>query len=145
MVVSDHSPCPPEMKLREQGDFMNAWGGISSLQLRLPVMWTEAKRRGFSSRQLTEWLCSAPAKLAGLGRRKGAIAVGFDADIVIWNPDEELRVQPQMIHHRHKLTPFAGEVLCGVVEKSFLRGQMVYDGGEFVSGPRGQFLLRGNN
>ncbi|HLR05903.1 MAG TPA: allantoinase AllB, partial [Pyrinomonadaceae bacterium] len=141
MVVSDHSPCPPEMKLPEPGDFTKAWGGISSLQLRLPVMWTEAKKRGFTISQIAEWLCRAPTKLVGLDRRKGAIAVGYDADIVIWNPDAEFRVAPEMIHHRHKLTPYAGEVLLGKVEKTFLRGQMVYDCGDF-SERKGTPLLR---
>lgn len=144
MVVSDHSPCPPEMKLPEQGDFQKAWGGISSLQLRLPVMWTEAGARGFTINQLTEWLCTAPARQVGLHSRKGSIAVGCDADIVIWNPEAEFRVAPEMIHHRHKLTPYAGETLRGVVEKTFLRGQIVYDGGEFWT-PRGELLLRGGN
>jgi allantoinase len=143
MVVSDHSPCPPEMKLPEQGDFMKAWGGISSLQLRLPVMWTEATARGFTLDQLVEWLCAAPARLVGLQARKGTIAIGRDADIVIWSPMKEFRVEPGMIHHRHKLTPYAGELLRGVVEKTFLRGQMVYDGAEF-SYARGQTLLRRN-
>lgn len=142
MVVSDHSPCPPEMKLREQGDFLKAWGGISSLQLRLPVMWTEARARGFTVNQLAEWLCRAPATLVSLDRRKGSIAVGCDADIVIWNPDRELRVSPALIHHRHKLTPYAGEVLHGVTEKTFLRGQMVYDGGEFGLQRHGEVVLR---
>ena len=141
MVVSDHSPCPPEMKLREQGDFMKAWGGISSLQLRLPVMWTEANERGLTVNQLAEWLCGAPARQVGLAQRKGSIRVGSDADIVIWNPNREFTVEPEIIHHRHKLTPYAGEVLRGVVEKTFLRGQIVYDDGEFV-GPKGSLLLR---
>jgi allantoinase len=144
MVVSDHSPCPPAMKLKEQGDFMKAWGGISSLQLRLPIMWTEAKARGFELNQLAEWLCSSPARQVGLAQKKGSISVGADADIVIWNPDREFKVVPELIHHRHKLTPYAGEVLRGVVEKTFLRGQMVYDGGEF-SEPRGQSIFRGKN
>lgn len=143
MVVSDHSPCPPEMKLREQGDFMKAWGGISSLQLRLPVMWTEANARGFELNQVSEWLCGAPARQVGLAQRKGSISVGCDADIVIWNPDREFPVAPEMIQHRHKLTPYSGEVLRGVVEKTFLRGQMVYDGGEFFDAT-GQIVLRGN-
>jgi allantoinase len=142
MVVSDHSPCPTEMKLGEQGDFTKAWGGISSLQLRLPVMWTEASARGFTINQLTEWLCAAPARQVGLQSRKGSIAVGGDADIVIWNPDREFQVSQSVIHHRHKLTPYAGEVLHGVIEKTFLRGQMVYDGGEFVSSTRGEIVLR---
>jgi allantoinase len=141
MVVSDHSPCPPDMKLCEQGDFMKAWGGISSLQLRLPIMWMEAGGRGFELNQLAEWLCSSPARQVGLEKRKGAIAVGCDADILIWDPSREFRVEPGIIHHRHKLTPYSGEVLRGVVEKTFLRGQIVYDGGEF-SEPRGQSILR---
>lgn len=142
MVVSDHSPCPPDMKAREQGDFMKAWGGISSLQLRLPVMWTDANKRGFELPQLAEWLCSAPARQIGF-KLKGALAEGRDADVVIWNPEEEFEVAPSMLHHRHKLTPYAGETLRGVVEKTFVRGQMVYDGGTFV-GVGGRILLRSN-
>ena len=141
MVVSDHSPCPPEMKLREQGDFIKAWGGISSLQLRLPVMWTDASARGFDLHQLTTWLCTAPALQVGLQNLKGSIAAGRDADLVIWNPDREFKVGPEIIHHRHKLMPYAGEMLRGVVEKTFLRGQIVYDGGEFV-GSRGSLVSR---
>src|SRR5207253_11305364 len=109
-VVSDHSPCPPKMKLREQGDFMRAWGGISSLQLRLPVMWTEANARGFNINQLAEWLCGLPARQVGLGQQKGSISVGGDADIVIWNPNREFRVGPEMIQHRQQLTPYTGAV-----------------------------------
>ena len=144
MVVSDHSPCPPEMKVSRLGDFMRAWGGISSLQLRLPVMWTEARARGFDVNQLAEWLCQAPSRQVGLGHLKGSISVGGDADLVIWNPNREFRVGPELIQHRHKLTPYAGEVLRGVVEKTFLRGQMVYDCGAFAA-PLGQTILRGKN
>jgi allantoinase len=140
LIVSDHSPCPPEMKLREQGDFMNAWGGISSLQLRLPVIWTEARARGFNLQHLSEWLCAAPSRQVGFSQ-KGSLTVGADADVVIWNPEAKLSVTPQMIHHRHKLTPYEGEVLYGMVEKTFLRGQIVYDGGEFYD-PAGRILLR---
>ena len=100
-VVSDHSPCPPDMKLREQGDFMNAWGGISSLQLRLPIMWTNASARGCTFEDLTKWLCREPALQVGLHNLKGAIRGGYDADIVIWNPDREFRVEPSLLHHRH--------------------------------------------
>jgi allantoinase len=143
LVVSDHSPCPPDMKLREQGDFMNAWGGISSLQLRLPIMWTEARARGRTIEDLTEWLCRAPARQVGLHNLKGAIKDGFDADVVIWNPDREFKVEvePPMLNHRHKLSPYNGEVLRGVVEKTFVRGRIVYDGGEFF-GPLGQIIKR---
>jgi allantoinase len=127
MIVSDHSPCPGEMKVRETGDFMAAWGGIASLQLRLPVTWTEAQRRGFSLRELTNWLCVNPAQQVSLGDRKGAIAVGYDADVVIWNPDREFVVDGTHLEHRHKLTPYHGESLTGVVEKTFLRGRKIYD------------------
>jgi allantoinase len=142
MVVSDHSPCSPDLKLRDEGDFMKAWGGISSLQLRLPVMWTETSARGVTINQMAEWLCGAPARQVGLVARKGSINIGSDADIVIWDPQREFRVTPELIQHRHKLTPYAGETLRGLVEKTFLRGEMVYDGGAF-SEPKGQLLLRG--
>ncbi|HXT63480.1 MAG TPA: allantoinase AllB [Pyrinomonadaceae bacterium] len=143
-VVSDHSPCPPDMKLREQGDFMNAWGGISSLQLRLPLIWTEASRRGFTIEDLTKWLCHEPAKQVGLEVLKGAIKEGADADLIIWDPDREFKVEPSMLHHRHKLTPYNGEVLRGVVEKTFVRGRMVYDGAKF-STACGRVILRPRN
>ena len=127
MVVSDHSPCPASMKLRDTGDFMAAWGGIASLQLRLPVVWTEARRRGFSLRELTNWLCLNPARQVSLASRKGALAPGCDADVVIWNPEREFIVDATHLEHRHKLTPYRGERLTGVVEKTFLRGRKIYD------------------
>ena len=143
MIVSDHSPCPGEMKLRDSGDFVNAWGGIASLQLRLPVVWTEARARGFSLLDLTKWLCANPARQVSLQTRKGAIAVGGDADFVIWNPDEEFTVAAEKLHHRHKLTPYEGEVLSGVVQKTFLRGRKIYDGGH-IGQPHGHLLLKQN-
>jgi len=136
LIVSDHSPCPGEMKLRETGDFMKAWGGIASLQLRLPVVWTEARRRGFSLLDLTRWLCVNPARQVGFETRKGSISVGCDADLVIWNPDAQFPVNPSALHHRHKLTPYAGEVLSGVVQQTFLRGRKINDA------PMGHMLLR---
>ncbi len=140
MVVSDHSPCPPGMKCADTGNFLEAWGGISSLQLRLPVMWTEARRRGYSFNHLAEWLAHAPARLAGLEQRKGSLDAGSDADLVIWNPEAEFTVEPSMIEHRHKLTPYAGRLLSGVVRKTFLRGQLIYDDGNFSSEPVGMML-----
>jgi len=142
MIVSDHSPCPPEMKLRESGDFLAAWGGISSLQLRLPIVWTEAQRRDHSIRDLSRWLCAAPAQLVGLRNRKGTIAAGYDADLVIWNPKKQFKVAGQRLHHRHKLTPYEGKTLSGIVEKTFLRGRKIYDEGEFPGEPRGLLLTR---
>jgi allantoinase len=138
LIVSDHSPCPGEMKRRETGDFMKAWGGIASLQLRLPVVWTEARRRGFTLLDVTRWLCANPARQVGFETRKGSIAVGCDADLVIWNRDTQFPVNASSLHHRHKLTPYAGEVLSGVVEQTFLRGRKV----DFNDVPLGHMLLR---
>jgi allantoinase len=139
-VVSDHSPCTEDLKLRPTGNFLEAWGGIASLQLRLPIMWTAARRRGFSFAHLLRWLCSAPAQQVGLARRKGKIAVGQDADIIFWNPDGQFQVEPAMLHHRNKLTPYRGELLQGVVQKTFLRGRKIYDDGEFWGDPGGNLL-----
>lgn len=144
MVVSDHSPAPPEMKCLDTGDFMQAWGGISSLQLRLPVMWTLAERRGFSINQLAGWTSLEPARLVGLEARKGSLRAGCDADIVIWNADATFKVEPSMLHHKHKLTPYAGRELRGVVEATYLRGEKIYDGGEFAEKPCGAFIMRGD-
>jgi allantoinase len=142
MVVSDHSPCPPEMKLREEGDFLKAWGGISSLQLRLPVMWTAARARGFDLIALARWLCAGPAQLAGLEGRKGALAVGCDADLVIFDPDAKTRVEAETNQHRHKLTPYDGLEFDGAVVATYLRGEKIYERGVFADKPTGTLLLR---
>ncbi len=142
MVVSDHSPCPPDLKWSDSGDFLRAWGGISSLELRLPVMWTAAQRRGYSLRDLAEWLCRGPARLVGLEKRKGAIQAGCEADLVVWNPEGSFRVDAAKLHHRHKLTPYAGQELIGVVQATFLRGRKIYDRGQFSAKPMGALLKR---
>jgi allantoinase len=141
-IASDHSPCPPAMKLCEEGDFLRAWGGIASLQIGLPAVWTQARSRGYALTHAAEWMCRGPAHLAGLEKRKGAIAAGFDADLVIWNPDQKFCVHPAGLHHRHKLTPYAGRELFGVVETTFLRGRKVFERGEFSAAPAGQILYR---
>jgi len=146
MIVSDHSPCPPEMKRRAEGDFLEAWGGIASLQLRLPIVWTEAHARGHSIERVVEWVAAAPARLVGLDARKGAIRVGCDADLVVFQPGEQFRVEPAMLHHRHKLTPYAGRTLSGAVEATYLRGAKIYERGEFKSeaAAAGALLARGD-
>jgi allantoinase len=143
MIATDHSPCPPAMKLPEQGDFLRAWGGIASLQLSLPAVWTEAHPRGYSVTHMAEWLCRNPARLAGIEKRKGSIAAGCDADLVMWNPHAKFTVDAAHLHHRHKVTPYAGRELSGVVETTFLRGRKIFDRGEFQCLPHGQALLRG--
>jgi allantoinase len=142
MIVSDHSPCTPALKLIERGDFLDAWGGIAALQFSLPVIWTQAERRGFGLRELTGWMSAAPAKLAGLDKRKGSLAPGFDADIVVWYPEKEFKVVPEIIQHRHKLTPYSGMNLRGVVEATFVRGEKVYEHGQYAVKPKGALLIK---
>ena len=141
-IASDHSPCPPELKRKETGDFFAAWGGIASLELALPAVWTSARARGYSVGRLGEWLCRGPARLAGLSRRKGSIDVGRDADLVVWNPEAAFRVDAERLHQRHKLTPYAGRDLLGVVSATFLRGRKIFERGEFSAGPTGNALKR---
>jgi allantoinase len=143
VVVSDHSPCIPERKGLESGDFLAAWGGIASLQLRLSVTWTEARRRGASLADLARWLCRGPAELAGLGGRKGRLVAGYDADLVAWNPEASFDVEPGEIRHRWKVTPYAGRRLDGVVEATWLRGALAYERGGTPKEARGQRLARG--
>jgi len=140
-IASDHSPCPPDMKGPEGGDFSKAWGGISSLQFGLSIVWTGARQRGHTVSDIAEWMCRQPAKLIGMEGRKGSIAPGCDADIVVWDPEGSFTVDPAMIHHRHKLTPYEGCTLFGKVHATFLRGRKVYDDGKFF-GPYGATLLR---
>lgn len=142
LVATDHSPSPPERKKVEAGDFRGAWGGIASLQLALPAVWTEARRRGFTPADLAEWMCAAPARLAGLTGRKGAVAPGQDADLAVWDPEARFTVDPGKLHHRHKLTPYAGRTLHGVVRRTLLRGETIYDEGDFPAVPSGRLLLR---
>ena len=141
-IASDHSPCPPELKRKDTGDFFAAWGGIASLELGLAAVWTSARLRGYSVGRLVEWLCRGPARLAGLARRKGAIDVRRDADLVIWNPEAGFRVDAERLHQRHKLTPYAGRKLLGVVTATFLRGRKIFERGDFSAGPIGNILKR---
>ena len=130
-VASDHSPAPPDIKEQQSGDFMKAWGGIAGLQFLLPAFWTGAKERGFSLEDVARLLCEHPAQFLGL-KQKGRIAPGCDADLVIWDPEASFVVKEEMIQHRHKLTPFAGRTLFGMVERTVVGGKTVFDNGSFV-------------
>ncbi len=136
-IVSDHSPSTPALKRQDIGDFGAAWGGISSLQLALPAVWTGACERGFSLVDVVGWMAEAPAALAGL-TRKGRIAVGYDADFAVFAPEETFVVDPAQLQHRHSLTPYAGRRLSGIVAQSWLRGR------ETGAQPFGQLLTRGD-
>jgi allantoinase len=142
LVATDHSPAPPGLKHLEDGDFTAAWGGISSLQLGLQAVWTGAAARGATLHQLTRWMSSAPAALSGLAATKGCIAAGCDADLVIWNPEEEFTVDPTNLEHRHPVTPYAGVHLRGRVHQTLLRGELIYDEGRFAATPHGRLILR---
>jgi allantoinase len=147
MIVSDHSPCTPALKLRGPGadvggDFLAAWGGIASLQLALPAAWTEMRRRGMPVTQLAEWMSAAPARHTGLGQRKGAIERGRDADLLVWDPDAGFQVDGARLHHKHPLTPYDGETLHGVVSTTIVGGQIAYSGGQHAARPPGRLLVR---
>lgn len=141
-VGSDHSPCPPGMKLMEAGDFVHAWGGISGLQFTLPVMATLARSNKLPMESIAEWLSANPAQLIGLQDRKGKIKVGLDADLVVWEPDTAFVVETNDIFHRHKVTPYEGESLFGKVQRTYVRGNLVFQNGNLCGPPLGQLLER---
>ncbi|WP_414654411.1 allantoinase AllB [Intrasporangium sp.] len=138
VVVSDHSPSTPELKALDSGDFGRAWGGISSLQLGLAVVWTQARQRGFSLAEVSRWMAERPADLAGLSR-KGRIGVGADADFCVFAPEDGFIVDAAQLHHRNPITPYDGRRLFGVVRASWLRGKRI----DLDAEPRGQLLQRG--
>jgi allantoinase len=140
LIATDHSPAPAEIKHLESGNFLEAWGGIASLQVSLPVVWTAASRRGIPIERLAHWMSAAPAMLAGLDRRKGAIAVGRDADFVVVDPDREIVVDASRLYHRHPITPYDGARLKGLITMTMLRGEIVYQHGECVGGATGELL-----
>jgi allantoinase len=140
LVVSDHSPCTPDLKRVDAGDFAAAWGGIAGLQFALSAVWTEARARGFALDRVAQWMCAAPARHAHLGDRKGAIAAGMDADLVFFDPDASFVVTAPRTFHRNKLTPYEGETLYGVVRATYLRGARVYDGAVHTDATRGRWV-----
>ncbi|MEV7012121.1 allantoinase AllB [Streptosporangium sp. NPDC051022] len=137
-VVSDHSPCTPELKRFDSGDFGAAWGGIASLQLGLPAVWTEARRRGHTLADVVRWMAERPAEVAGLSR-KGRIAPGHQADFCVFAPDRVFTVDQDRLHHRNPVTPYHGRRLTGVVRGSWLRGVRI----DIDGPPQGRLLNRG--
>jgi allantoinase len=139
-IVSDHSPCTPELKRMNEGDIAQAWGGIASLQFGLSIVWTEAKRRGVAFEKIIELMTIGPATLAGLDKRKGKLAPGYDADIVVFDPEQRFVVQTELVQHRHKVTPYAGDTLTGVVKATFVRGHKVWEDGRHLGGAVGEWV-----
>jgi allantoinase len=146
LVATDHSPCPPEMKVGDEGRFDKAWGGIASLGLALPVMNTALALRGLAvdaaMARLGAWMAAGPAKLAGFAERKGALAVGADTDFVVFDPEAAWKVKESDLHFRHKLSPYLGAELRGRVMETWLRGERIFSAGEWAKTPRGRELVR---
>ncbi|MEI9912379.1 MAG: amidohydrolase family protein [Bacteroidota bacterium] len=140
-VATDHSPAPPEMKELASGDFMKAWGGISSIQFALPVLWTAAKKHNCSLSDVAKWLCEKPAVVAGIQNSKGKIQKGYDADLVVWDADNTFAVKEHMIQHKHKITPYLDQELYGVVAQTWLAGEKVFDDGKFLHLNKGKIVL----
>ncbi|HUC54510.1 MAG TPA: allantoinase AllB [Candidatus Cybelea sp.] len=140
LVATDHSPCPPEMKRLNQRSFRAAWGGIASSSLALPVMWTEASARGLTLADIAKWMAEGPARLAGCPSHKGRLAKGFDADFVVFEPEAEFVAAEQHLHYRHRVSPYLGEKLRGVVKSTYLRGNCIFADGEFPGEPSGREL-----
>ena len=138
LVVSDHSPSTADLKHLDTGDFGTAWGGIASLQLGLPAVWTEARRRGFTLTDVARWMSTAPAAQVGL-RAKGRIELGYDADFCVLAPDDTFVVDAKTLQHKNPITPYDGRTLAGVVRRTWLRGAPV----DIDAGPRGRLLTRG--
>ncbi|KAG8823855.1 hypothetical protein FRC18_010650 [Serendipita sp. 400] len=139
-VVSDHSPCVASLKNVAGGDFMKAWGGISGLGLGLSAIWTGAKKRGYGIRDVVRWTCENTATHARLDSRKGKIEVGYDADLIIWDPDKEVQITREELHFKNKLSPFEGVTLLGQVQQTFVRGVLAWSHEKQFQKPLGQLL-----
>ena len=164
-VVSDHSPCTPNLKLlpskipgaeldsakptdEGQGDFFSAWGGISSVGLGLSILWTEAHRRSLLPHttllSIARWCCANTAKQVGLEHRKGALKVGLDGDVAVFDDEAEFVVGNREMLFRNKCSPYEGKLLQGVVKETWVRGVRVHtreEGFREKAGPRGELLL----
>ncbi|XP_074650897.1 allantoinase, mitochondrial-like isoform X2 [Tubulanus polymorphus] len=142
LVVSDHSPCTADLKQLDTGDFMKAWGGISSLQFGLSSFWTSARQRSMTVFDIVRLMCENTAKLAGIHTRKGKISRGYDADFVIWDPNESFVITEEIIQHKNKVTPYMGKRLNGVVHQTIVRGNTVYKNGRVTVKPYGELILK---
>ncbi len=142
LIATDHSPCPPAMKRKDDGRFNIAWGGIASLSTALPIMWTEASSRGFTLRDIARWMSDAPAALAGLRHRVGAIEPGRDANLILFDPHADFVVTEDVLHYRHKVSPYMGEHLRGSVHATILRGETIFNTGNFPGANTGREYTR---
>ena len=144
LIVSDHSPCTEDLKIFDVGDFQQAWGGISSLQLGISIIWTKAKERDIPLWQVVKWMSQKPAELAGLAR-KGAIKIGMDADFAEFDTEAHFTVEPTKLFHKNQITPYQGKTLQGRIKQTWLRGELIYKDASMINSPHGEFLTRGKN
>ncbi len=141
-VVTDHSPATPDLKKMESGNLNEAWGGIASIQFSLPVVWTAAQKHNFSLNEVASIMSKNVAKFIGLEKTKGQLKKGYEADIVVWDPQQRFTVNASDIHYRHKISPYVGEELQGVVKQTYVGGKKVFENGKFLSLPEGKIILR---
>lgn len=141
-IVSDHSPCTPALKRLEDHNLWEAWGGISSLQFGLSLIWTAIRKRGYSIVQLVDWMCKRPSYLVNLDKIKGKIAKGYQADFVIWNPEAKHTIDKNDILHKNKLSAYEQHTVYGVVEQTILSGAVIFDRKKpkFTGKPKGKYL-----
>ncbi len=137
LIVTDHSPCPPQMKRTETGRFDFAWGGIASLSIALSIIHTEASRRGFSLDHIARWMSAAPSALAGLRQKAGSLEPGREANFILFDTDSEFTVTPDKLHYRHPISAYMGETLRGAVKATYLRGKAIYQDGLISDTPHG--------
>ncbi len=141
-IVSDHSPCTPALKRIEEQNLWEAWGGISSLQFGLSLIWNHLKQKGLNLLELNKWMCENPAKLVGLQNTKGQIKKGFQADFVIWDPEAQQTIDKKDILHKNKLSAYEQHTVYGVIEQTILAGEVIFDKNKenFKSNPKGKYL-----
>ncbi len=144
-LASDHSPAPPELKKLEEGNVLDAWGGIAGLQFTLPVLWTAGQKKGLTLEKLIPLLTVNPAKFLGLAHKKGQLIKGYDADITIWNEKETFTVTEKCIAHKHKATPYLNHTLKGIVVQTFVNGEQVVKNKQLNTLQKGELLLKNNN
>ncbi|MEO8447908.1 MAG: allantoinase AllB, partial [bacterium] len=142
LIVSDHSPCDPDLKFIEEGDCEKAWGGVSSLQLGLSVVWTEAVKRKISIEKISKLMSSNTSAFIGMNQSKGKIENGFDADLVIFDPTEKFTVEKNLLYHKHRVTPYIGCELTGKVIATYLNGEKIFENGKIINSPTGKIILK---
>jgi allantoinase len=141
-IVSDHSPCTPALKKLEEQNLWEAWGGISSLQFGLSLIWTAIQKRGYNINHLVKWMCERPARLVNLDQIKGKIQKGFQADFVVWNPEATHTIKKSDILFKNKMSAYEEHLVQGVVEQTILRGEIIYDKNKtnFTGKTKGRYL-----